>query len=129
MNLELLLKFSIVGCVGVGTNFFITWVLKDVLKSKKYFSNAIGYSTAMTLNFIGNKIWTFSSNDESNYTLLLKFLLVVSLGILFNHLIVFYFHDKMKFNFYFAKILAVGLVFLWNFSMHTYFTFNYFKYF
>lgn len=129
MNLELLLKFSIVGCIGVGTNFFITWVLKDVLKSKKYFSNAIGYSTAMTLNFIGNKIWTFSSNDESNYTLLPKFLLVVSLGILFNHLIVFYFHDKMKFNFYFAKILAVGLVFLWNFSMHTYFTFNYFKYF
>lgn len=129
MNLELLLKFSIVGCIGVGTNFFITWVLKDVLKFKKYFSNAIGYSTAMTLNFIGNKIWTFSSNDESNYTLLLKFLLVVSLGILFNHLIVFYFHDKMKFNFYFAKIFAVGLVFLWNFSMHTYFTFNYFKYF
>ena len=129
MNLELLLKFSIVGCVGVGTNFFITWVLKDVLKSKKYFSNAIGFSTAMTLNFIGNKIWTFSSNDESNYTLLPKFLLVVSLGTLFNHLIVFYFHDKIKFNFYFAKILAVGLVFLWNFSMHTYFTFNYFKYF
>ena len=129
MNLELLLKFSIVGCIGVGTNFFITWVLKDVLNSKKYFSNAIGYSIAMTLNFIGNKDWTFSSNDESIYTLLLKFLLVVSLGILFNHLIVFYFHDKIKFNFYFAKILAVGLVFLWNFSMHTYFTFNYFKYF
>ena len=129
MNLELLLKFSIVGCIGVGTNFFITWVLKDVLKSKKYFSNAIGYSTAMTLNFIGNKTWTFSSNNESIYTLLLKFLFVVSLGILFNHLIVFYFHDKMKFNFYFAKIFAVGLVFLWNFSMHTYFTFNYFKYF
>ena len=123
----LLLKFALVGLLGVMINFSSTWILKDILNVNKYFSNATGYSIAMTFNFILNKIWTFSDGYDIIFLQILKFLFVISMGVLLNHLIVFYFHEKNKLNFYFSKLIAVAMVFAWNFSMHSYFTFNYFK--
>tara|TARA_Y100001933_G_scaffold84837_1_gene86112 strand:+ start:317 stop:697 length:381 start_codon:yes stop_codon:yes gene_type:complete len=123
----LLLKFALVGLLGVMINFSSTWILKDIINANKYFSNATGYSIAMTFNFILNKIWTFSDGYDIIFLQILKFLFVISMGVLLNHLIVFYFHEKNKLNFYFSKLIAVAMVFVWNFSMHSYFTFNYFK--
>jgi len=123
----LLLKFALVGLLGVMINFSSTWILKDIINANKYFSNATGYSIAMTFNFILNKIWTFSDGYDIIFLQILKFLFVISMGVLLNHFIVFYFHEKNKLNFYFSKLIAVAMVFVWNFSMHSYFTFNYFK--
>ena len=123
----LLLKFALVGMLGVIINFSSTWILKEIVIVNKYLSNATGYSLAMTVNFFLNKIWTFSNGYELIFVQILKFLLVISVGVLLNHLIVYYFHEKSKMNFYFSKLIAVAIVFVWNFSMHSYFTFEYFK--
>ena len=123
----LLLKFILVGTLGVIINFSSTWILKEIVIVNKYLSNATGYSLAMTVNFFLNKIWTFSNGYEIIFVQILKFLLVISVGVLLNHLIVYYFHEKSKMNFYFSKLIAVAIVFVWNFSMHSYFTFEYFK--
>tara|TARA_Y100001978_G_C23571535_1_gene374400 strand:+ start:301 stop:681 length:381 start_codon:yes stop_codon:yes gene_type:complete len=123
----LLLKFALVGMLGVIINFSSTWILKEIVIVNKYLSNATGYSLAMSVNFFLNKIWTFSNGYEIILVQILKFLLVISVGVLLNHLIVYYFHEKSKMNFYFSKLIAVAIVFVWNFSMHSYFTFEYFK--
>ena len=123
----LLLKFALVGMLGVIINFSSTWILKEIVIVNKYLSNATGYSLAMSVNFFLNKIWTFSNGYEIILVQILKFLLVISVGVLLNHLIVYYFHEKSKMNFYFSKLTAVAIVFVWNFSMHSYFTFEYFK--
>ena len=123
----LLLKFALVGMLGVIINFSSTWILKEIVIVNKYLSNATGYSLAMTVNFFLNKVWTFSNGYELIFVQILKFLLVISVGVLLNHLIVYYFHEKSKMNFYFSKLIAVAIVFVWNFSMHSYFTFEYFK--
>ena len=123
----LLLKFTLVGILGVIINFSSTWILKEIVIVNKYLSNATGYSLAMTVNFFLNKIWTYSFGYEIIFVQILKFLLVISVGVSLNHLIVYYFHEKSKMNFYFSKLIAVAIVFVWNFSMHSYFTFEYFK--
>ena len=123
----LLLKFTLVGILGVIINFSSTWILKEIVIVNKYLSNATGYSLAMTVNFFLNKIWTYSNGYEIIFVQILKFLLVISVGVSLNHLIVYYFHEKNKMNFYFSKLIAVAIVFVWNFSMHSYFTFEYFK--
>ena len=125
MNLLLLLKFTIIGSIGVGTNFIITWVFKELIKSNKYLANSIGYIVAMCFNFVGNRIWTYSSTQDNVLFQIFKFLIVVSVGVFLNHIIVYYFHNKMNLNFYFSKIIAVIIIFFWNFTMHTIFTFNY----
>jgi len=127
VNLLLLLKFTIIGSIGVGTNFIITWVFKELIKSNKYLANSIGYIVAMCFNFVGNRIWTYSSTQDNVLFQIFKFLIVVSVGVFLNHIIVFYFHNKMNWNFYFSKIIAVIIIFFWNFTMHTIFTFNYLK--
>ena len=128
MNLLLLLKFTIIGSIGVGTNFIITWVFKELIKSNKYLANSIGYIVAMCFNFVGNRIWTYSSTQDNVLFQIFKFLIVISVGVLFNHIIVYYFHNKMNLNFYFSKIIAVIIIFFWNFTMHTIFTFNYLQF-
>tara|TARA_B100001287_G_scaffold206007_1_gene175106 strand:+ start:1608 stop:2012 length:405 start_codon:yes stop_codon:yes gene_type:complete len=125
MNFFLLLKFTIIGIIGVAINFLITWLLKDILKFNKYLSNSLGYGIAMFFNFFGNRTWTYSAVDELLFYQFLKFLIVVFVGVSLNHIIVFYFHSLRKTNFYVSKIIAVVIVFFWNFTMHTFFTFDY----
>ena len=125
MGFFLLLKFAIIGIIGVTINFTLTWLLKDFLKFNKYLSNSFGYGIAMFFNFFGNRIWTYSSISDLLIYQFFKFLIVVTVGVFFNHIIVFYFHSFKKTNFYVSKIIAVVIVFFWNFTMHTLFTFDY----
>ena len=118
----LLVKFSLAGMAGVLTNFGITFIAKEKLGWNKYTSNILGFSFSIGLNYVLNRTWTFHS-EASFGCEFIKYLSVVLIGLALNHIIVFMTHDKLKVNFYVAKVIAVGIVFVWNFSMHTLFTF------
>ena len=120
---NLLLKFSISGIAGVLINFCLCIFMKELLKINKYFSNSFSLVIALTVNFFLNRNWTFSKNFENIVDQSLKFSLVVIVSIVLNHLIVYIFTQKIKINFYYSKIFAVGVLFLWNFLMHRNFTF------
>jgi len=118
------LKFSISGLCGVLINFSLTYLLKEKLYLNKYFSNSFSLSIALITNYILNRFWTFQLNSEPIYYQFLKFLLVIIVSVFLNHIIVYLSHKYLKINFYFSKLIAVLLVFIWNFIMHSFFTFN-----
>ena len=118
------LKFSISGLCGVIINFSLTYFLKDKLRLNKYFSNSFALSLALISNYFLNRLWTFQLDYQSVYYQFSKFLLVVVVSIFFNHIIVYINHKYFKINFYYSKLIAVILVFIWNFFMHSFFTFN-----
>ena len=120
---NLLLKFSISGIAGVLINFCLCTFMKELLNINKYFSNSFSLVIALTVNFFLNRNWTFSKNFGNIVDQSLKFSLVVIVGIVLNHLIVYIFTEKIKIDFYYSKIVAVGVLFLWNFLMHCNFTF------
>ena len=120
---NLLLKFSIAGIAGVLINFCLCIVMKELLNINKYFSNSFSLVIALTVNFFLNRNWAFSKNFGNIVDQSLKFSLVVIVSIVLNHLIVYIFTEKIKINFYYSKIFAVGVLFLWNFLMHCNFTF------
>lgn len=119
-----LLKFCAVGFSGMIVDFFFTWLCKEKLKWNKYISNSIGFVLAATNNYIWNRIWTFQSQGTEIVREYSSFLIISLVGLGINNAVIYLLHDRLKLNFYLAKILAIGVVTLWNFGMNYLFTFD-----
>lgn len=118
------LKFGVVGFSGVFVDFGVTYLFKEIIKINKYVSNAIGFISAATSNYILNRIWTFQSDNADVATEYGKFMLVSAIGLGINSLTLYILTDKLKWNFYVSKIFAIGAATLWNFFANVMFTFK-----
>jgi putative flippase GtrA len=117
------IKFCLVGGSGVLVDFGVTFLGKEMLKLNKYVANSIGFIIAATSNYVLNRFFTFASKNPhflKEYTLFLGFSLI---GLFINNGIIYFLHAKCKWNFYFSKLFAIGVVTLWNFFMNYFFTF------
>ena len=117
------LKFCVVGVTGTIIDFGLTWICKEKLKIPKFVANAIGFVVAATSNYILNRVWTWGSTNEQVGVEYVKFFGVSLIGLGLNTLILYLLHEKMKLNFWFSKVVATGVVMVWNFLANHYFTF------
>lgn len=117
------LKFCLIGFSGMLVDFGVTWLCKEIFKWNKYVSNSIGFVLAATNNYIWNRWWTFQSDNANIPIEYGKFFLISIIGLGLNNLVVYLLHEKLKWNFYLAKLIAVGVVTVWNFTMNYRFTF------
>lgn len=116
-------KFGVVGVSGVIVDFGFTYVCKEWLKIQKYVANAIGFTLAASSNYFLNRIWTFHSNNPQIAVEYGQFLFVSLIGLAINTLVLWWLVSKVKFNFYFAKLFAIGVVTIWNFVVNLNYTF------
>ncbi len=119
-----LFKFCIVGFSGVIVDFGTTWFLKEKVKLNKYIANSTGFILAATSNYFLNRIWTFESQNKAIGTEYASFLTISLIGLALNNFIIWILTDKLKWNFYLSKLIAIGVVTLWNFGMNFAFTFK-----
>jgi len=117
------LKFGIVGVSGMAVDFGITYLFKEKVRTNKYLANTLGFFSAASSNFILNRIWTFQSDDPAIAFQYLKFLSISTVGVLLSNMIIYLLHDRLKWNFYFAKLVSIGIVLFWNFFASYFFTF------
>ena len=117
------LKFCVVGVSGTAIDFGLTWFFKEIVKIPKFIANAIGFVVAATNNYILNRIWTWGSTSEQVGVEYVKFFTVSLIGLGINTLILYIFNEKLKWNFYLSKVIATGVVMLWNFFANNFFTF------
>lgn len=118
------IKFCFVGGSGVFVDFGITFLGKELLKFNKYIANSIGFVVAATSNYVLNRFFTFASKNPQfmkEYAMFFAFSLV---GLLINNTVLYFLHNKLKWNFYFSKLFAIGVVTLWNFFMNYFITFR-----
>lgn len=118
------LKFGVVGFSGMIIDFGATYLCKELLKLNKYLSNGIGFILAATSNYILNRIWTFESHNEQIGTQYFQFMIVSTLGLCINSLVLYLLSEKLKWNFYFSKLIAIGITTIWNFFANLLFTFK-----
>ena len=123
-DISKIFKFGIVGCSGIVIDFSLTYLCKEKLQVNKYISNIIGFSCAATSNFLLNNFWTFNEkNDDLLINRFFIFFFISLAGLSINSLVIVLLTKKMNLNFYLSKIVAVGVVFIWNFLMNNYITF------
>lgn len=117
------LKFGVVGFSGLFIDFGFTYLFKEFFKAQKYIANAIGFTIAASSNYILNRIWTFRSTNPEIAVEYTEFLLISILGLGLNTLILYFVINRFKLNFYVAKIIAIGVVTVWNFFANAFLTF------
>jgi putative flippase GtrA len=117
------LKFGTVGLSGMIVDFGITFLFKEKLKFNKYFSNTCGFFAAASSNFILNRLWTFQSDDPAVAFQYMKFLSLSIIGVLLSNAIIYLLHERFKWNFYFSKLISIGVVLFWNFFASYFITF------
>lgn len=118
------IRFGIVGCSGMIVDFGMTWLCKEKLRWNKYLSNSLGFVLAATNNYIWNRLWTFESESEAVAREYISFVVIAVIGLGLNNLIIYLLHERCHLNFYLSKLIAIGCVTLWNFSMNYVFTFG-----
>ncbi|MFB0908204.1 MAG: putative flippase GtrA [Spirosomataceae bacterium] len=119
-----LIKFGVVGFSGLIVDFGITYLFKEKLRVNKYVANGLGFSVAVVSNFFLNKWWTFEDAGQDYLSQFLTFTTVAIVGLVINQGILYLLHEKVKLNFYFAKLVAIGAVTLWNFGFSNYVVFS-----
>ena len=118
------IRFGIVGFSGMIVDFGVTWLCKEKLRWNKYLSNSLGFILAATNNYIWNRLWTFQSESQAVAREYLSFVVIAVIGLGLNNLIIYLLHERLHLNFYLSKLIAIGCVTLWNFSMNYVFTFR-----
>lgn len=118
------LKFCIVGFSGLLIDFGTTWLLKERVKINKYVANSAGFLLAASSNYAINRFWTFQSGYQKIAVQYLLFITISFIGLGINNLVIYLLNDRLRLNFYLSKLIAVGVVTIWNFTMNYFFTFS-----
>ncbi|HPG34441.1 MAG: GtrA family protein [Lentimicrobiaceae bacterium] len=116
-------KFGIVGFTGVFIDFGFTYICKEWFKIQKYVANAIGFTIAASSNYYLNRIWTFNSHNPEIAVEFGRFFFISLIGLLLSTLVIYLLVSKVKINFYFSKLFAIGVVTIWNFVINLNYTF------
>lgn len=116
--LSKIIKFGVVGFSSFIIDFTLTYLCKEKLQLNKYVANTIGFLFAATYNFTLNRIWSFGSADPEIVKQAAIFGLSMTIGLLLASGLIYIFSDRMKFNFYISKLMAVSVVMVWNFTMN-----------
>ena len=127
-------KFGIVGASGTVIDFGLTELCKGILGMPDLLSNTIGFTLAATSNYFLNRVWTWKSTSKEVGVEYAKFLIVSLVGLGLNSLILFLLKDislvprfvetTLDWDFWVAKIIATGVVMVWNFVANNFFTFR-----
>jgi putative flippase GtrA len=128
------IRFCIVGLSGLFVDFGITWYLKEKLSLNRFLANSLGFIFAASTNYILNRVWTFESQNSkilSEYSL---FILISMGGLVINTFILWLLLTKVSVGFsskrgetiyfYLCKLIAIGVVTVWNFLMNFFITFS-----
>ncbi|GAA4337790.1 GtrA family protein [Flaviaesturariibacter amylovorans] len=118
-----LFKFGLVGLLGMVLDFGVTYLLKEKAGINRFVANACGFCVAVVFNFFANRAWTFASHAPNVEGQLFRFVCVSLIGLALNTGIVYYFNRRAV-HFYLSKALAIVLVFFWNYTANSYFTFS-----
>ncbi|MDD2420243.1 MAG: GtrA family protein [Bacteroidia bacterium] len=131
--IEKFILFGIVGFSGLLVDFGITWVLKELFRVNKFLANGIGFMMAASSNYLLNRVWTFDSTNPDIAGEYASFIIISLIGLVINTLILYLLTEKantraiplsVKAKFYLSKLIAIGVVTIWNFLMNFFITFS-----
>lgn len=117
-------KFCVVGTIGTAIDFGLLYVLVEFGHVFYLLAATISFIAAVINNYLLNKVWTFQDKNRNFFKQFVQFLLVSLVGLGLNLLILYLLVDKAHLWYIFAKVLATGVVLIWNFIANKFWTFK-----
>ena len=123
-------RFLTVGTIGTALDFTILTLLK-LAGSPTLFANSISFTAGLINNFTWNRLWTFGDVLSDWRKQLAQYTLISLVGLALNDLIVLSFEHALgsmlsqpEFGYLPAKVIATGVVVLWNYFANRTWTFK-----
>lgn len=110
-----ILRFGSTAAIVFSVDFVLLYLFHSVLGFDLVKSIVIAFLSAFIVNFSLNSFWVFESNELSGKSLFRFVQLVIfNLGI---QTVSIPFFTELGLNYLFAKLLVVGILFLFNFEI------------
>ena len=118
-------RFGLIGISGMVVDYGVTLILKEGLLVDKYIANFFGFALAATSNYVLNTMWVFKEESRSHRKQYFGFITIATMGLIINSGIIWFLTDfALRLNFYLSKAIAIGIVFIWNFSLNYFINFR-----
>ena len=115
-NLKQFISYFFVGGAAALVEWIAYFLFDDVLHLYYILATICAFICSTTVNWILGRVTTFKEKqyEKKGKEAFLVFF-VSGIGLLFNLLLMFLFVDKLHLYGLLSKILATGIVFVWNF--------------
>lgn len=110
-------RYAFVGGVAAFADLGVLYVLTEVFMIYHLISGVVGFVAGLSVNFLLSKIFVFSGekNKHSASTEFIVYAIIGVIGLLLTELIMYAMTDIAGLYFMISKIVATGVVFVWNF--------------
>ena len=107
-------RFAVVGAVSTALDLLVLKLLL-FLGVQIYLATAVGFLTGLVNGFLMNSSWVFNKDVQGDY--FFKYGVVSLFGLLWTELIIHYLHVEAGYEALSAKLVAVVIVFFWNYLL------------
>lgn len=109
-------KFIIVGGIATLIDWIIYYIFYNIFNFSPLIANIISFAISVTYNYIASVKWVFNVNkDKSKKQLFLEFMIFSVIGLILTEIIIYFGTDIIKMNAMIIKIIATGIVMIFNF--------------
>lgn len=111
-----ILKFGVVGGIAFVIDYVTLIICKEIININVLLSAAIAFTVSVIFNYILSIKWVFDVNKEKNSRKNFIIFIVFSIiGLGLTELIMWFGTDVIKINYLIVKIIATGIVMIFNF--------------
>lgn len=116
-------KYCVVGATAAVVDFGLLYILTDLVSVHYLLSNTLSFIAAALVNYYLNRKWTFRSTGQKRKQLPI-FFTVATAGLFINDGIMFLGVEYLTLHYLWAKVVATGIVTVWNYLGNKFFTFK-----
>ena len=110
-----IIKFVIVGGIATIIDYIIFFTLHELLKVPTLPSNITSFTISVIYNYIASVKWVFDVKKDDPKKQFVIFLILSIIGLLINTAIVYVTIDILKWYSLICKVIATGIVMVFNF--------------
>lgn len=111
-----LFRYLIVGFIAFGVDFATLYVMTSILEVHYLISNVFGFVFGLLTNYRLSIHWVFANRKmEDQKKEFIVFTVIGLIGLMINQLVMWGLTEHLALYYLYSKIVATGVVFLWNF--------------
>ena len=112
-----------VGLISLAADYGVFLLLTELLDVEPVRGALAGYMVGGLVNYLLNRAHTFTT-ERSHIQAGLRFASVMAVGFSLTGLFMWLFTDALGIHKLLARLMTTGIVFVWNFSAHKFWTFG-----